>query len=91
MHGRNVGDWFREDAGRDARYNYLYSREEIEPWLSAIRRIAGGAPETYVILNNHFRGQALVNAIQIRRLLTGAPGKAPPDLLRHYPELEETL
>jgi uncharacterized protein YecE (DUF72 family) len=91
MHGRNASDWFREDAGRDARYDYLYTREEIEPWLSSIRRIAGAAPETYVILNNHFRGQALVNAIQIRRLLTGAPRKVPADLLRHYPELDETL
>ena len=89
MHGRNSGDWFREDAGRDARYDYLYSRDEIDPWLANIRRIAERAPETYVILNNHFRGQALVNAIQIRHRLTGEPPKTPPDLLRHYPELDE--
>ena len=26
VHGRNYRDWFREKAGRDARYDYLYSR-----------------------------------------------------------------
>ncbi len=91
LHGRNYGDWFREGAGRDARYDYLYSRDELEPWLEKIWRIAGEAPETYVILNNHFRGQALVNALQLRRMLTGEQVKVPPDLLRHYPELEEVL
>lgn len=91
MHGRNYGDWFREDAGRDARYDYLYGREELEAWLDNIQKVAEMAPETFVILNNHFRGQALVNALQLRHMLTGEGVHAPADLLRHYPELEEIV
>ncbi len=33
LHGRNYDDWFREGAGRDARYDYLYGRDELEPSL----------------------------------------------------------
>jgi uncharacterized protein YecE (DUF72 family) len=31
VHGRNYRDWFRKDAGRDARYDYLYGAEELAP------------------------------------------------------------
>ena len=36
LHGRNYRDWFREDAGRDARYDYLYTEDELDPWLDKI-------------------------------------------------------
>ncbi|MFQ5691665.1 MAG: DUF72 domain-containing protein [Nitrospinota bacterium] len=88
MHGRNYGDWFREGAGRDARYDYLYGPGELEPWLENIRRVAAESPVTFVILNNHFRGQALVNALQLRHML-GDRVKVPPGLLERYPELRE--
>ncbi|MGD2215971.1 MAG: DUF72 domain-containing protein, partial [Gemmatimonadales bacterium] len=42
LHGRNYDDWFREGAGRDARYDYLYAREELEPWVDRIRELAEG-------------------------------------------------
>ena len=29
LHGRNTADWFRPDAGRDARYDYLYDAEQL--------------------------------------------------------------
>ncbi len=64
LHGRNYRDWFREDAGRDARYDYLYREEELDPWLEKISEISDAASSTYVITNNHFRGQAVVNALQ---------------------------
>ncbi len=27
LHGRNYKNWFKQDAGRDERYNYLYTKE----------------------------------------------------------------
>jgi uncharacterized protein YecE (DUF72 family) len=51
------------------------------------RRLAGGRDETYVITNNHFGGQALANAIELRSLLAGAAVPAPVDLLRSFPRL----
>jgi hypothetical protein len=31
VHGRNYSDWFRKDAGRDARNDYLYEPAELRP------------------------------------------------------------
>jgi uncharacterized protein YecE (DUF72 family) len=88
LHGRNYREWFREDAGRDARYDYLYSEEELDPWLDKIERVAEDSSETYVITNNHFRGKAAVNALQIKAKLVRKRVLAPRSLVDEYPVLE---
>jgi uncharacterized protein YecE (DUF72 family) len=90
LHGRNYRDWFREDAGRDARYDYLYSEEELDPWVEKISEVSETASSTYVITNNHFRGQAVVNALQIRSRLERRKVAAPASLLEHYPVLAKS-
>ncbi len=87
LHGRNYQNWFREDAGRDARYDYLYSRSEIKDVARLIHAVKQGADETYAITNNHFRGQALVNALDILEELEGVPPAVPPLLAESYPHL----
>ncbi len=86
LHGRNYQNWFREDAGRDARYDYLYSREETRQIARQLRKIKQTADETYAITNNHFRGQALVNALDILEELDVNPPAAPPMLVAAYPD-----
>jgi uncharacterized protein YecE (DUF72 family) len=44
VHGRNYRDWFRKGAGRDARYDYLYSAGELEPWAKRIAELAHRGP-----------------------------------------------
>lgn len=88
VHGRKYQDWFRRNAGRDARYDYLYPIEQLEPWVERARAVAA-APETPVVdvvFNNHYKGKAVVNAIQFDSLLTGRPTLAPPELVRAYPD-----
>lgn len=87
LHGRNYRDWFREDAGRDERYNYLYSQEELEEWVARIKKLAENTDRVYIVTNNHYRGQALTNALQLRNLLTGEKIQVPPQLLEKYPVL----
>lgn len=86
LHGRNYANWFKEDAGRDARYDYLYTKEEIRQLSEQIRKVKQSAEETYAITNNHFRGQALVNAVEILEELDAAPVAVPPLLAEAYPE-----
>ena len=43
---------------------------------------------TFVFANNHFRGQAAANALQMRAKLTGDRVEVPPGLLDHYPDLD---
>lgn len=89
MHGRNYQNWFRDKAPRDERYNYLYSLDELDPWIQRIKQVAKQTRETYVITNNHFRGQAVVNALEIKAALTEERVPAPEPLFQHYKRLEE--
>lgn len=89
LHGQNVENWFKEDAGRDQRYNYLYGMDELDPWVKRIRAVADRADNTYVITNNHYRGQAAVNALQLRFLLRGEKVAAPESLRAVYPQLSD--
>lgn len=87
LHGRNYEDWFRADAGVEARYDYLYPAEELEPWAERAREVAAVAPETYVVTNNHYRGQAVTNAVMLEAMVTGERASAPPGVVAAYPEV----
>ncbi|MGD0625059.1 MAG: DUF72 domain-containing protein [Thermodesulfobacteriota bacterium] len=89
LHGRNVKEWFREGAGRDARYDYLYNEFELFELTERVRQIAQQAEETFVITNNHYRGQAICNALEIKAKLGEKNLKIPEVLLPHYPQLRE--
>jgi len=88
LHGRNREAWFARDAGRDARYDYLYREGEIEEWIARIREIARASQKTYVFTNNHYRGQAPANALQILSKLQGRPVPIPAPLVQTYAFLE---
>jgi len=89
LHGRNAENWFAEDIASHERYNYLYGREELSEWAERIARIADLAEEIYVIANNHYRGQAPANALQLRSMLTGRKVEVPPQMFEHYADLKE--
>lgn len=87
LHGRNYRDWFSKDAGRDARYDYLYSEDELKAWVTTIRKISQDAKKLFVFNNNHYQGQAAANSLELKHLLTEERLPVPPDLLRAYPRL----
>lgn len=89
LHGRNVRDWFRRDAGRDERYNYLYTPSEIAEWRDRIAETSPRAEELYVIANNHFRGQAACNALQLAAEVFRRRVPVPEPLIAAYPELKK--
>ncbi len=88
LHGRNSAAWFKKDAGADARYDYLYSEAELDEWIERIRQVARASEKTYVFTNNHYRGQAPANALQILSRLSGGRVPVPPPLVDAYPFLE---
>jgi uncharacterized protein YecE (DUF72 family) len=88
LHGRNAEHWFRENDEARERYDYLYSPDQLTPWVKRVNEIAGKAEVVYVIANNHPNAQAAVNAFQLENLLFGEPVTVPPTLLEHYPQLE---
>src|SRR3989454_9411878 len=88
VHGRNYKDWFRKTAGRDERYDYLYSAAELKPWAERTRALAlePSVTDVYVVNNNHFAGQAVTNALMLEAQVTQKPVKIPETLLSAYPE-----
>jgi len=84
LHGRNYKEWFQAD-NRNDRYDYLYKRTELEGWKDKITHISLRTDKTYVIANNHHVGQAPVNALELKNMLSGKRVKAPKTLVDHYP------
>jgi uncharacterized protein YecE (DUF72 family) len=90
LHGRRYDKWFSDDATIPAheRYNYLYTAEELAPWVTRVRKVTERTRETFVVTNNHFQGKSVVNALQLINILKGSKVKVPEPLRRQYPELE---
>lgn len=86
MHGRNYKEWFEAD-NRNDRYNYLYTEQEVSDWAERISGMQARADKTFVITNNHYKGQAAANALEIKQLLTGKNVEAPSQLVETYPVL----
>lgn len=86
VHGRNYRDWFRKTAGRDERYDYLYTAEELTPWAERTRELARqpSIKDVYVVNNNHFLGKAVANAAMLRAQVSGQPVRVPATLLETY-------
>ena len=87
VHGRNADTWFDPKAGRDDRYDYRYDRSELETMAERMRGIGKGTERSLLVTNNHFSGQAVANALELKQMLTGLKPKAPAPLLETFPDL----
>lgn len=88
LHGRNYDKWFTA-KNRDERYDFLYSGERLERVRKRVSEMSEKAEKTFVIANNHPRGQAAVNALELKSLLSGEKVPAPESLVKAYPQLRE--
>jgi uncharacterized protein YecE (DUF72 family) len=71
FHGRNREKWWQHEEAWE-RYDYAYSDEELMEWVPKIRQLDAEASLTLVYMNNHWRGQAVGTARQLRSLLEKA-------------------
>jgi uncharacterized protein YecE (DUF72 family) len=51
------------------RYNYLYSREELRPWIDKVKQISTETAVVRGYFNNHYGAKAVVNAIEFKEML----------------------
>ncbi len=68
FHGRNASKWWRHENAWE-RYDYTYSEEELREWQPKIQALNQQAEKTFVFANNHWQGQAVGTARQLRLLL----------------------
>jgi uncharacterized protein YecE (DUF72 family) len=74
FHGRNQ-NWF--NASREKRYNYLYSKEELDEFIPPLRSVSAGAKTTYTFFNNCHAGAAARNALMMKQMLGLIDGLTP--------------
>ena len=87
LHGRNAANWFAEGLPPFERYNYLYGEAELREWAERLSRLATRAQTVYAFANNHYRGQGVANALELRAMLEGGRVRATDELLAAYPRL----
>jgi uncharacterized protein YecE (DUF72 family) len=58
-HGRGTRPW----------YDYRYSAEELQPWISRIQAVAEKVKKVYGYFNNHYHGYAVENCLQIMEMI----------------------
>ena len=82
LHGRNRDVWFAKDKnlkGRMNRYDYVYTREELEPWRAKAESVPG---TIRVYFNNHPHANAVRNAKLFEFMLGIAPEPGLPPVPR---------
>ena len=55
FHGRNASTWNKRTGSAADRFDYLYSKEELEEWVAPLRELAGETESVYAMFNNHGR------------------------------------
>ncbi len=70
LHGRNYDKWFTA-KNRDERYDFLYMGERLDRVKKRAEQMSQKAMKTFVVANNHPKGQAPANALQLKKMLTG--------------------
>jgi len=58
-HGRGSSSW----------YNYRYSNDELEPWITKVKEVAAKTKVIYGYFNNHFHGYAVENCLEVLEML----------------------
>jgi uncharacterized protein YecE (DUF72 family) len=61
FHGRNTKGHYW--------YNYLYSKEELKPWVEKVEQIRKETKVLRAYFNNHYGGKAVINALQFKQML----------------------
>ncbi|MGE5341274.1 MAG: DUF72 domain-containing protein [Candidatus Omnitrophota bacterium] len=67
LHGRNYKNWFTE--GRDDRYNYLYNNTELTEIAQKVKELKEMAKKIFISGNNHYKGSAVQNLLELKKLL----------------------
>jgi uncharacterized protein YecE (DUF72 family) len=65
FHGRNTEGHYW--------YNYLYTKEELKPWVEKVSKIRKETKVLRAYFNNHWGGKAVVNALQFKEMISNTP------------------
>ncbi|MFL6350181.1 MAG: DUF72 domain-containing protein [Nitrososphaeraceae archaeon] len=64
-------------------YNYLYSKEELKPWVDKVAKLKEQTKILRIYFNNHYGGKAVVNALQFKEMNSMAMSQEGRRALQH--------
>jgi uncharacterized protein YecE (DUF72 family) len=82
FHGRNTKGHYW--------YNYLYSDQELQPWVDKIDQIRKQTKILRVYFNNHYGGKAVANALQFKAMTGHSLSDMESKALEHSMEYLST-
>ncbi len=50
-------------------YDYQYSKRELKPWIPRLEKVSDQVKEVYCYFNNHPRGYAVRNLLEMNEIL----------------------
>ena len=91
LHGRNAADWWDPQEPED-RYNYLYTDDELTPFAEIAEAARALGRKLYLYANNHFGGNAVANAAQLRaRIDDPVAAPFPRTFVERFPGIEQVV
>jgi len=71
FHGRNDETWKKPGTTAAERFDYLYSRPELQAWVPKIESLAEKAGTVHALMNNCYRDYGVRNGADLQALLAG--------------------
>lgn len=78
FHGRNTKGHYW--------YDYLYSKEELRPWVEKIEEVKKQTKVLRAYFNNHYGGAAVINALQFKEMLGNKLSENERNIIEHSQE-----
>jgi uncharacterized protein YecE (DUF72 family) len=82
FHGRNTKGHYW--------YNYLYTKEELKPWVEKVQQVKKQTKVLRAYFNNHYGGAAVINALQFKEMLGNKLSENERNTIEHALEFLST-
>ncbi|MDQ3976698.1 MAG: DUF72 domain-containing protein [Thermoproteota archaeon] len=78
FHGRNTKGHYW--------YDYLYSKEELKPWIEKVEEVKRQTKVLRAYFNNHYGGAAVINVLQFKEMLGNRLSENERSIIEHAQE-----
>ena len=70
LHGHRNETWEKRGVPVVERFRYLYTEQELAPWVPKIDEIAGESEQVHVVFNNCYGNYGTTNALELAALMS---------------------
>jgi uncharacterized protein YecE (DUF72 family) len=75
FHGRNEETWKKPGTTAAERFEYLYTKRQLQAWVPKLEVLAEGARTVHALMNNCYQDYGVRNAADLASLLAAPSGR----------------